>query len=321
MKTPEFWQSHNRISDLLVPISTIYDAISRSRRSRAKTETLPVPVICVGNLIAGGAGKTPVALAIGKLLKQKGINAFFLSRGYGGEWQGPALVNPSVDRSLHVGDEPLLLAKILPTVMAKNRLAGGRFAIEQGAKTIVMDDGFQNMSVAKTLSLLVIDGQIGFGNGRLIPAGPLRESLASGFARADAIVLINASQTLPPLPAGKPVLRAVVSPTESAREFKGKRVLAFCGMAYPQKFFATLEAIGAEIVHTDVFPDHYRYWGSEIKKLARQADARDAVLVTTAKDAVRMSPAWRSRVSVVDIELTFENPRELEALLEKAVAG
>lgn len=320
MKTPSFWQSRNPLSTLLMPFSALYrlGTLVRNQISGAPM-TVPVPVICVGNLIAGGAGKTPLALSIGQLLKQKHVNAFYLSRGYGGRLAGPVRVNPLVHSAREVGDEPLLLAQILPTIVAKDRYQGAVLALQYGAETIVMDDGFQNPKLTKTLSLLVIDGNYGFGNGRLIPAGPLREPPHEGFARADAVVVVNASSRLPKIPPGIPVLRAAALPTPAAHALKGKRVLAFSGIAFPERFFRTLETLEAIVVEAVPFPDHHLYTRHDMERLSRHARALQATLVTTAKDAARLTPDWKSLVTVVEITFQFEQPEAMEALLDKAL--
>lgn len=317
MKTPSFWHSRNWMSTALLPAAALYRLGMRLRQAQSPA-LLPVPVICIGNLTAGGAGKTPVAIAVGKRLKDKGVNAFFLSRGYGGGAYGPLLVNPHIHTARRVGDEPLLLARTLPTVIAKNRLEGARFAIESGARAIVMDDGFQNLSLAKTLSILVVNGEVGFGNGRLLPAGPLREPAAEGFARADAVIVIDGANAMPEIPVSLPRITATLAPT-SARDITGKVVIAFCGIAYPQRFYRTAETLGANIVSTVSFSDHYLYEDSDMRKLVAAARKESALLITTAKDAVRLTPAWRPLVTTVDIALAFKEPQALDALLDKAM--
>ncbi len=304
---------------MLSPLAALYGAIRQLNQKRAKPETLSAPVICVGNLTAGGAGKTPLALYIGRYLKQKNCGAYFLTRGYGGNLLGPVEVNIHMHNAREVGDEALLLARELPTVVAKDKLAGARFAIERGAQVIVMDDGFQNNALTKTLSLLVIDGAYGFGNGRLLPAGPLRELPAAGFARADGVVVVNPSGRTLELPKTLPVIAAVTEPSAEAKSLKGKKLLAFCGIGYPQKFFDTLSALGAHVVDTVSFPDHYPYGANDIKKLAERARQKQAILVTTAKDAVRLTPDLKPLVTVVDISLTVAAPEKLRALVDKAL--
>lgn len=318
MKTPRFWQTKNLLSTALLPLSWVYALGAQlNRLLSASPLSLPIPVICIGNLTAGGAGKTPVAIAIGERLKSKNISACFLSRGYGGRAAGPLLVNPHMHTARDVGDEPLLLARTLPTVVARDRVNGAMFAMKQGAKAIIMDDGFQNPSMEKTLSLLVVDGAYGFGNERLLPAGPLRETPASGFARADAVIAVGEkSVTFPP---SLPVISATIQPEIGASALAGRNVLAFCGLAFPQKFFDTLTLLGANIVDTEVFADHHPYTNREIQVLYEKAQSENAILVTTAKDAVRLSAEWRTLVTVVNITLTIENPDVLDTLLAAAL--
>lgn len=315
MKTPGFWYKESALSRLLQPVSLLYDIISTLKRAQAKPAGFPIPVICVGNLTAGGSGKTPVALYIGKLLKNKNAGAFFVSRGYGGKLKGPVLVNPKKHTSSEVGDEPLLLAEVLPTVIAKDRVAGIRLAISKGAKAVVLDDGFQNPSVIKTLSLLVIDGERVFGNGMLIPAGPLRERPEAGFKRAHAIIVLNRSTRVPPLPADRPVFnaRTVAQNTEA---LKGRKVIAFCGIAHPDKLFGTVAGAGANIVETIAFPDHHPYSPIDVKKLLFKSYIEEAVLITTSKDVVRLPQKLRDCVAVVDIAVEFENPAMFESVID-----
>lgn len=320
MKTPAFWGTRNAMSALLLPAAVLYRLFLHLRQVRAAFPvSLPVPIICIGNLTAGGAGKTPVALYVGKRLKEKGINAYFLSRGYGGQNPGPLLVNPHVHTARETGDEALLLAKTLPTVISRDRKHGAEFAIKQGAQAIVMDDGFQNLSMIKTLSILVINGEVVFGNGRLLPAGPLREPVDKGLARAHAVVVIDAKNPIPEIPSSMPVLPATIGPS-SAKDLRGKKVVAFCGIAYPYRFFNTVASLGASIVSRVSFSDHYLYTDSDMKKLVNAAKKEGALLVTTAKDAVRLTPEWRPLVSVVEVALELKEPQALDALLDHALA-
>lgn len=313
MKTPTFWQSPNLLSDALLPFSYLYDIARRLKRASITPTTLPVPIICVGNLTAGGAGKTPVAIHIGQRLKDNHINAFFLSRGYGGSLTGPVLVDKQKHTAGDVGDEPLLLAKILPTVVAKDRVSGAKFAMEHGAAAIVMDDGFQNHSLEKTLSLVVIDGQNGLGNGRLLPAGPLREPAAEGLKRAQAIIVINPAPGAP-LPSGITVLHARTQ-LDNFAEFAGKKLLAFCGLAYPNKFFTLLESQDTTLLDTVSFPDHHPYTNADIEALIARAKEQQAMLVTTAKDWVRLPKALRDTVAVAHMKLAFDDEASLGRLI------
>lgn len=315
MKTPAFWETRNAISSLLSPFSILYDIISTLKQGQVTPIKFPIPVFCIGNLTAGGAGKTPLALYLGQKLKERNVNAFFLSRGYGGKFTGPVLVNPKKHQAGDVGDEPLLLAEVLPTVIAKNRAQGAQFAVAKGAQAIIMDDGFQNRSIVKSLSLLVIDGQRVFGNGLLIPAGPLREYPERGYKRAHAIIVMNRSTRVPPLPSDRPVLYARSEP-QIGDALKGKKVLAFCGIAYPDKFFDTVLASGAQMVEKVAFADHYQYTKRDIQKLLFKAYIADAMLITTAKDAVRLPTEFKDCVAVLDMAVVFDNPAMFDTIID-----
>ena len=315
MKTPKFWSSRGLLSTLLVPVSIFYDMVNTFKHAKVRPVRFPVPMICIGNLTAGGAGKTPTALYIGKRLKTKGVNAFFLSRGYGGKLEGPVLVNQKKHQAIHVGDEPLLLAEILPTVVAKNRVSGANYAISKGAQAIIMDDGFQNRSIIKNLSLLVVDGLRGFGNGRLIPAGPLRERPQEGYKRAHAVIVMNKTTGTPKLPTDRPAFYARTFPKDSAN-FKGKKLFAFCGLAYPQKFFEMLGTTGARVMKEVAFADHYQYTPLDMRKLLLQSYVESAILVTTAKDFVRIPERFRDSVAVFDMDVEFEEPAIFDSVLD-----
>ncbi|NCY26376.1 MAG: tetraacyldisaccharide 4'-kinase, partial [Alphaproteobacteria bacterium] len=254
MKAPAFWyQEKSTLSLLLLPLSYLYDIASTLRRSYTAPVTMPIPVICIGNATTGGAGKTPVALHIGSMLREKGVKAFYLSRGYGGSARGPVLVNPKKHSAAQVGDEPLLLAEMLPTVVCPNRVEGARLALKKGAEVIIMDDGYQNPSLFKSLSVLVVDGQRAFGNGRLLPAGPLREKPEAAIRRAHMIVLVNRTTRTPPMPKEK-ALYSAATRLKDATMFKNKKLYLFCGIAYPEKFFEMVSATGAKIVGKKAFP-------------------------------------------------------------------
>ena len=250
---PAFWdRPPGLLADLLSPIGAACDAAGHLRRVISRSYRAPVPVVCVGNLVAGGAGKTPVALALADWLLARAVPLHVVTRGYGGRLRGPARVDPDRHDAVAVGDEALLLAARAPCWVARDRAAGVRAAVAAGAGAILLDDGFQNPTVAKTLGLIVVDAGYGFGNGRVIPAGPLRESLRRGLARADALVLIaaegEASRTgALRLDCRAPVLNAVLVPLNGER-LAGQRLLAFAGIGRPEKFFATLRALGAVLV-------------------------------------------------------------------------
>jgi tetraacyldisaccharide 4'-kinase len=322
MRAPGFWVGSGGIAPLLLtPLSAIYAGATARRMARRGWQA-PVPVICCGNATAGGAGKTTVALDIGRRLADRGIAAHFLLRGYGGSLKGPARVDPEAHDSTQVGDEALLLAEIRPTWISGDRGAGARAAVAAGAQAIVMDDGLQNPTLEKDLSLLVIDGGFGFGNGRVIPAGPLREPVAAAAARSGAAVLIGKDETgaLAQLPPNMPVLRARLVAGPEAAMLAGQPVFAFCGIANPQKFFATLQEAGAVLAGREAFADHYPYDEGDLKELLGQAERLRAVAVTTKKDFVRIPAQFRSRVTVVTVGLAWEEPAAIESLLDPLAA-
>jgi tetraacyldisaccharide 4'-kinase len=312
--SPEFWARSGLASDLLQPFAWGYAAAGAAQRALTTPWQASVPVLCVGNIVAGGAGKTPVALSLAQRLIARGRQPHFLTRGYGGRLAGPVAVDPATHDAQAVGDEPLLLVRVAPTWVARDRVAGARAASAAGAKLIVMDDGFQNPSLAKTLSLLVIDGGYGLGNGRLIPAGPLREKLSSALARADAIVLVGEDETqLLPSLAGRTVLRARLAPAGAPTQGP---YIAFAGIGRPDKFFRTLEEAGAQLVGRAAFADHHLYRDAELRGLEDTAKAAGARLITTAKDAVRLPPAWRHRIAVLEVEISWQDAT-LDRLLER----
>jgi tetraacyldisaccharide 4'-kinase len=273
-----------------------------------------LPVICVGNLTAGGSGKTPIAIAIAEMLRARGHKPYFLSRGYGGSTRGPALASRGHSAAV-MGDEALLLARTAPTIVARDRVAGARLARDKGATILVMDDGHQNFGLRKSLSLVVVDAESGFGNGRQIPAGPLREPVAQGLVRADAVLLLG--DGLPDLKGyGGPVLRAHLKPEGAA--FAGKDVFAFAGIGRPEKFIASLEACGAHLTGSCFFDDHHAYAQDEIAQL--KIVAGDALLVTTEKDFVRLATAEREGIRVLKVAAEFDDRAAMEGLLDRALA-
>ena len=322
MRTPEWWGADAGavLPSVLAPLAWGWGLAARVRRAAVRPWRAGVPVLCVGNLVAGGAGKTPLALDLGARLAGQGVAVRFLTRGHGGGEVGPLRVDAERHGALQVGDEALLLARSAPTWVARDRRAGARAAVADGADVIVMDDGFQNPALVKDLSLIAIDGGYGFGNGRLIPAGPLREDIAGGLARATAVVLIGADEAgvgerlakLSPLP----VLRARLRPGPEARELAGRAVVAFAGIGRPAKFFATLRDIGCRVVANHAFADHHPYRAADLDRLEDEARAADAKLVTTAKDAQRLPAAAKGTVRVLTITLEWEEETALDPILE-----
>jgi tetraacyldisaccharide 4'-kinase len=272
-------------------------------------------VLSIGNLVAGGAGKTPVAIALAQRLAGRGRAPHLLSRGYGGRARGPLRVDAARHTAAEVGDEPLLLAAAAPTWVARDRAAGARAAIAAGARMLLLDDGHQNRALAKDLALVVVDGAQAFGNRRLLPAGPLRESVAEGLARADAVVLLGEDRSGlgAELAETLPLLSARLEPEASA--VHGKAVVAFAGIGRPQKFFATLEGLACEVLGRHAFADHHAYREHEILLLLDKASKLDAALVTTAKDRVRLPPHLQDLVEIVEVAVTWDDEAALEALL------
>lgn len=316
MRAPEFWSAHASGRDraavlraLLTPVSWAYAWAAARRVETTLPRHAPIPVICVGNLTMGGAGKTPLARAIRAKL---GAQAHTLSRGYGGRIAGPLRVTPDMD-AREVGDEPLLHAADGPAWIARDRVAGARAAANAGARAIIMDDGFQNPSLAKDVSIVAVDTGFGIGNGDVFPAGPLREHLANALTRADAIVLIGGGER-PDWLAGfkRPVLRAALTPTVVA---PAGALVAFAGLARPEKFFDTLAALGAQLEETIPFADHHFYQADDLALLQQLAQERAATLITTEKDAARLSPEWRARVAVLPVVARFADEAALDALL------
>jgi tetraacyldisaccharide 4'-kinase len=272
-------------------------------------------VLCVGNLTAGGSGKTPIAMTLARMLMARRHKVVFLTRGYRGRLHGPIAVDPARHSAADVGDEALLLANVAPTVVARDRARGAALADSLRANVILMDDGFQNFQLAKDISLVVIDSETGFGNGRLIPAGPLREPIEQGLARADAVVLMGEGP-LQMLPFAGPILRAELHPTAPDR-FQDRSVFAMAGIGRPEKFFRTLVAIGARVVGTRAFPDHHHYSFLEIQAVKQIAANAGALLVTTEKDFVRIEANRRDGIFPVPVHAVFADDPSLGIMLDR----
>ncbi len=322
MRAPDFWRRRGALSTLLLPAAAIYAAATRRRVSRAPDYRPPVPVVCVGNIGAGGSGKTPVALSLVGRFAALGSRAHILSRGYKGRLAGPVRVDPRIHGVAEVGDEPLLMARRAPVWVARDRAAGARAAVEAGAEVIVMDDGFQNPAVAKDLSLVVVDGGFGFGNRRVLPAGPLREPVEAGLARAGAAIVVGtdrvgAAKRLSATRPDLPVLSAQLVPTPEAEGLAGQRVVAIAGIGRPDKFFETVLSLGATVVEAIPFPDHHAYTVENIMLASEIATERGAIVVTTEKDHVRLWPEAQALVRPIPVELAWED----EAAIDAVIAG
>jgi tetraacyldisaccharide 4'-kinase len=332
LATPRWWYSRDRrimpaARALLTPASWIWAAATARRIARARPQAVGPPVICVGNLTMGGTGKTPVARAIAERLAAKGLEVHLLSRGYGGRLAGPVRVDAARHGAAEVGDEPLMLARDFPVWVARDRAAGARAAAAAGAQAIVMDDGHQNPTLAKALSVVVVDGETRgdewpFGDGRVFPAGPLREPLAAGLARADAAVVLLPADLARPDPelaaalAPTPVLAARLAPVGPPPP--GPQ-LGFAGVGKPWKVERALRAAGCELCDFAPFADHFAFDEAVLRRLADRAALFGAGLVTTEKDWIRLPPAWRARVAVWPVLAVFEPVAALDELLARAV--
>lgn len=333
MRAPFFWYSDHRTlaSYLLMPLGGLYGLSTRLRAMVTTRQKVETPVICIGNFVAGGAGKTPTVLALAKLLKQQDKTVGLLTRGYGGALAGPLFVDADSHGFGDVGDEALLLAQSFPTIVAKDRPAGARKFATTDTDIILMDDGFQNPALHKDLCLIVIDHQQGIGNGCIIPAGPLRGPLAHQISQASGFVIIGGALVDRQLQkmlqeSRKPTFTAHLEKAATAPDLTQKKVIAFTGIAQPDKFFATLESAGAEIIERIRFPDHHPFSTRDAERLlGLQADNPNCLLVTTAKDRIRLKAGFGAgdrlyhACSAYDVDLKFDQEKLLTEFVLKAV--
>lgn len=327
MRAPGFWhEPAGLLSTLLAPLGALYAAATARRLASGPRADVGVPVICIGNINAGGTGKTPTAIAVARKLAEKGIDAHAVTRGYGGALEGPVRVDERGHTARDVGDEALLLAAFLPTWVARDRVAGAQAAVAAGARCLILDDGFQNPGLAHDLSVVVVDAWRGFGNAGVIPAGPLREPVDVGLARADLLLSIG-----PPRAQARfakawgdrvdvPHLKGVLAPLPTGLPLDGLPVLAFAGIGHPEKFFQTLRDMGANLLATHALADHQPLSDALMTRLLREAGQRGAQVVTTEKDAVRLAPEFRQQVMTVPVRLEAEDWAPLERQLDRLFA-
>jgi len=316
MRTPSFWyRPPGAAAVLLSPLTCFWRVGGFVRRLVASPYRAGKPLICIGNIVAGGAGKTPAALAIAHRLLESGHSPVFVSRGYGGSERGPLRVDPDRHSAREVGDEALLLARRAPTFIGRDRVAAIREAEKHGSH-IVLDDGLQNPSVVPDIAFLVIDGATALGNGFLIPAGPLRESLAEAMRRITAIILVgeNVEQKI----AGRarcPIVRASWQPNLPDDFPRGEKFIAFAGIARPEKFYATCRKAGLTLIGTEEFSDHHLFTGRELAQLRQQTEKQKARLLTTEKDWMRLPNDFRAQVTAFPVTLVFEDEGVIKRLL------
>ncbi len=323
MRAPDFWfRSGDWRAMLLRPIAALYGGIAELRLMK-KGVRAPVPVICIGNFTAGGAGKTPTAIAVAEMLRRLGETPVFLTRGYGGALPGPHRVDPGKDDARAVGDEALLLARHAPVIKAVDRVAGAMRAAELGS-VIIMDDGLQNPSLIKDFTIAVIDAETAIGNGLCIPAGPLRAPLVAQLHKTDAVMAMGAGDAADRLAsriAPRPFWHATLIPDPNmSAALRGQKIFAFAGIGRPEKFFAMLERDGAQLVERQSFPDHARFDPVTLDALKARARAGGLIPVTTEKDAARLGPASWPELKIMPVSFASPDEDAIIATLQHTLA-
>ncbi|WP_183262398.1 tetraacyldisaccharide 4'-kinase [Aminobacter niigataensis] len=325
---PFWWEKPDWRAYALYPVSSLYAFVAGRRMKSARREKMDAPVLCVGNFTVGGTGKTPIAIALARQAKRMQLVPGFLSRGHGGSFAEPHVVDTHHDSAKHVGDEPLLLAEHALVAVSANRAAGARLLIERGCNFLIMDDGFQSARIHIDYALIVVDARFGLGNGHVIPGGPMRARLIDQLRFADAILKMGEGERADPIVrqaarAGKPVFSATARP-RGKKAFAGRRFLAFAGIGHPEKFFDTVGKAGGTVVLAHAFADHHFYLPDELDDLVAAADAGELELLTTSKDAARLrhgaaSPEFLERLNVLEIDAVFDIELSAERIVDETL--